>query len=235
MKPRDLAVILFGVEHPGNLGAVARAMKNFGVTDLVLINPLCEPGAAEAKNRAKWANDVLATARIGGFELLDEYDLIVGTTAELGNDYNLPRTPLFPRQLAEKLSEMDGSVALVFGRESDGLTNDELKRCDLTVTIPTSPDYPTLNLSHAVAVILTHLTTEHHAPSIAEHYPLVKAAAKRQLLKLIDETLDAMTFQTPEKRETQRVLWRRLLGKAVLTQREAMALLGFFKKTKKAL
>lgn len=226
-----LTVVIVGIEHPGNLGAVARAMKNFGVSELLLINPECDVAAEEAKNRAKWANDVLENATTGGLELLEEYDLVVGTTAELGNDFNLPRTPLFPAQLAEKLAAVDGRVALVFGRESDGLTNEELGKCDLTVTIPANEEYPVLNLSHAVAVTLYALTS--HEDWIEERYPLVRAAEKRQLQKMLDETLDSMSFQTAEKKETQRVLWKRLIGKSFLTQRETMALLGFLKKARK--
>lgn len=226
-----LTVVLVGVEHPGNLGAVARAMKNFGVEQLLLINPECSPSDEEAKNRAKWANDILEGARIAdSLDALASFDLVIGTTAKLGNDYNLPRTPLFPEQVAARLSQVEGDVAAVFGRESDGLTNEELKKCDLTLTIPANPEYPVLNLSHAVAVVLYTLTNTEHARQIEQRYPLVKAAEKAQLQKHIDELLSTLSFQTPEKRETQRVLWRRLVGKSFLTQREAMALLGFFKK-----
>jgi len=233
---QDLTVVLVGVEHPGNLGAVARAMKNFGVPELVLINPRCAPDDVEAKNRAKWANDLLVRARTAAtLDVLDGYDLVVGTTAKLGSDFNLVRTPLTPVQLAGELAGRQGRVALVFGRESDGLTNEELRRCDLTVTIPANPAYPTLNLSHAVAVILAFLTAERFPAPLAERYPLVKAAEKRQLFRTMDEILDLLHFQTPEKKETQRLLWKRLSGKAFLTQREAMAILGFFKKVKKSL
>jgi len=231
----QLAVVLVGVEHPGNLGAVARAMKNFGVSRLLLVDPACSPHDPEAQNRAKWANDVLAATSTGSWELLEEFDLVVGTTGQLGNDYNLPRTPLTPRQLGERVAETmdEATIALVFGRESDGLTNEEMARCDFSVTIPTNPDYPTLNLSHAVAITLYELTNTNGGRAHQERFPLVKPAEKRQLQRLIDETLDSMHFQTPDKRETQRVLWHRLVGKSFLSQREAMALMGFLKRARK--
>lgn len=225
-----LTVVLVGVEHPGNLGAVARAMKNFGIADLVLVSPLCDPDDSVAKNRAKWANDILERARVTDIGVLREFDLVIGTTAQLGNDYNLVRTPLFPAQVAARLVGVAGKVAVVFGRESDGLTNGELKQCDFTLTIPANPAYPVLNLSHAVAVVLSALTAGEHERRVAQRYPLVRAAEKAELKKLIDNLLDTLPFQTAEKRETQRVLWQRLIGKSFLTQREAMALLGFFKK-----
>lgn len=227
-------VVLLGVEHPGNLGAVARAMKNFGFSDLLLIDPKCSPQDTVAKNRAKWANDVLASAKTASIDALDSFDLVVGTTGTTGDDYNLPRTPLTPAQLAERLAAVDGSVALVFGRESDGLVNEELKRCDLAVTIPTAEEYASLNLSHAVAVTLYALTADAHGERLLERFPLVRAAEKRQLERLIGETLDRFHFSVEEKRETQDVLWKRLVGKSLLTQREAMALMGFFRKVEYA-
>jgi TrmH family RNA methyltransferase len=230
-----LSVVLVGVEHPGNLGAVARAMKNFGVTDLVLIEPKCSPADIEAKNRAKWANDILERARSAGADILDDFDLVVGTTGKLSDDYNLPRTPLLPGQLAERLATLDADarVALLFGRESDGLVNDELALCDFTVTIPTAKEYPSLNLSHAVAIILYAITAPGLGQGVAARFPLVRAAEKRQLKRMIGETLAAIHFTTDEKRETQEVLWSRLVGKSLLTQREAMALMGFFRKVER--
>ena len=158
---------------------------------------------------------------------------VVGTTGRLGNDYNLPRTPLTPAQLAAKLVAAEGKVALLFGRESDGLSNKEIEACDFTISIPANPDYPVLNLSHAVAILLYEVTKERGGGELKEVFPLVKAEEKAQLKKLIDEALDSYDFTTDDKRETQRVLWHRLVGKSFLTQREAMALMGFFKKSRK--
>ncbi len=227
-----LTVVLLGVEHPGNLGAIARAMKNFGCPDLLLIDPKCSPADETAQNRAKWANDVLGNARVADIGALDDFDLVIGTTGKNGDDFNLPRSPLTPEQLREKLADADEGmrVALLFGRESDGLVNDELKRCDFAVTIPTAGEYASLNLSHAVAVVLYELTAKRNAETLLARFPLVKAPEKRQLLKMIDGTLEALPFSTLEKRVTQDVLWKRLVGKSMLTQREAKALLGFFRK-----
>jgi len=231
-----LSVLLLGVEHPGNLGAIARAMKNFGLSDLVLISPKCDPADIVAKNRAKWANDILERARVTDIDVLGEFDLVVGTTGKNGDDFNLPRSPLTPEQLREKLAETDDDarVALLFGREGNGLINAELKLCDFVVTIPTSPEYPSLNLSHAVAVILYELTAKAHGDALLERFPLVRAPEKAQLLKMIDETLEALPFATLEKQVTQDVLWKRLAGKSLLTQREAKALMGFFRKVEQA-
>ena len=150
-----LTVILIGVEHPGNLGAVARAMKNFGCDRLLLIDPDCAIGD-EARNRAKWANEVLDKAETGNRDALDRFDLLVGTTAQLGSDYNLPRTPLAPDSLAERLAKAEGEIGLVFGRESVGLPDGLRSRYpDSLVRIPLRrrPGI-SLNLSTAVGIVL---------------------------------------------------------------------------------
>jgi tRNA/rRNA methyltransferase len=227
-----LSVILLGVETPGNLGAVARAMKNFGVTELVLIEPKCSPEDVEAQNRAKWAKDVLKGARIEGRDAFDTFDLLIGTTGKLGDDYNLPRTPLFPDELAAKLGELDqdAQVGLLFGPEGDGLQNEELIRCDIVATIPTSVAYPSLNLSHAVAVMLYAIMAPSRAGAVREKFPLVRAPEKQQLRKLIEQTVTLLDFPAEEENRTQEVLWKRLVGKSLITQREAMALMGFFRR-----
>jgi tRNA/rRNA methyltransferase len=228
-----LSVVLLGVENPGNLGAVARAMKNFGCQDLVLIEPKCNVDHIEAKNRAKWAKDVLAGARIETIQdLSTNFDLVIGTTGKLGDDYNLPRTPLFPSQLVQKLAEADddAKVALLFGRESDGLYNHELELCDFIINIPTMNEYPSLNLSHAVAVMLYALATPLRETEISEKYPLLRAQEKQHLRTLIKETVAMLDFPAENENHTQEVLWNRLVGKSLITQREAMALMGFFRR-----
>ncbi len=230
----DLTVVLLKVARAGNLGAVARAMKNFGVHKLLLIEPGCRPDENEAVFRATHAQDVLYAAELGDERALERFDLVVGFTGKLGDDYNLPRTPLFPSQLAERLAARTGSVALLFGPEADGLTNKDLKRCDLVVTIPTAPEQPSMNLSHSVAVALYALRAEALQQPLAERFPLADAASKEQLRRMIEELLGQYHFTRAERLETQRVLWRRLIGKSFLTQREAMALMGFFRKLQSA-
>lgn len=222
-----ISLVLIGIEHPGNLGAIARVMKNFGFSDLRLITPKCSPTDEQAKTRAKHAQDILQNAKTITLDDLKQFDLIIGTSAITGSDYNLPRTPLLPTKLKEKLETKKGNIALVFGKESDGLTNEEIAHCDFLVTIPTNNDYAALNLSHAVAIILYELAKDNNNQ---EQFPLVKAKEKEQLQLMITQILDNMQFQTKEKRQTQELLWKRLITKSMLTQREAMALMGFLKK-----
>ena len=219
-------VVLWGVEHPGNLGAIARLCANFEVEGLVLVEPKCSPGDGEAKNRAKHAQQVLAGARVlAPEELRDEFDLVVGTTAQVGTDFNVPRSPLTPEQFAKK-ARVKGQVALVFGSEGTGLTNEQLDACDFVVSIPAGSQYPTLNLSHAVAIMLYELFAHKGVP----RHELVLRAELEKMYEFLDRIIDSLDFTTEVKRETQRVVWRKVLAKALLTRREANAMLGLLRK-----
>ena len=177
-------VVLMEPEHPANIGAVARIMKNFGFKKLVLVNPKCNINE-DSHNLAKNAQDVLNNAKIANS--IEGFDYVIGTTAIIGNDYNIPRTPLSPKELAEKLSQVkEKQIALLFGRESAGLSNEEIKDCDFIVNIPSANDYTTLNLSHAVGVLLYEIFIKE---SYSKHTP-IGANEKTQILKMLDNSLE---------------------------------------------
>ena len=222
-----ISVILVEPETPGNIGAVARVMANFGFKELLLINPKCNYMSSEAIARSKHAKNILEKAKVIDFSFLKKFHTIVGTTSKLGSDYNLPRTPLTPEEIAKKITKIKNNVCILFGREGIGLTNKEIKRCDFITTIPTSK-YSALNLSHSVAVILYELSKH----KTKHFFKLAAKSEKDRLLKLINTKLENIKFTTPEKRETQKTLWKRIIGKAMLTKREIMGLFGFFKKIK---
>lgn len=226
----DVTVVLVEISNPGNLGAVARVMANFNISSLVLVNPRCSAEDIDALVRSKHAYQVLKKAKI--VTGLDEVkaDFLIATTAKLGTDYNVPRSPISPEQMAEKISKSNRNYAIVFGRESDGLTNEEILKCDFTVAIPSSPRYATLNLSHAAAVVLYELFKQSKEQKLGEHIAYASKKEKDVLLRTINSAIDRMEFATKEKKETQRIVWKRLVGKGTLTKREAFALIGFFKK-----
>jgi len=134
-----LKVILVEPEYPINLGTIARVMKNFGVTDLILVNPKVSPTNKIARKFAVHAVDILENAKIHESleEALNRIDLAIGTSGLAGDDYIPERVPISPEEFAKRLSIYDGEIGLVFGRESRGLDNEELKKLDFTVTIPT--------------------------------------------------------------------------------------------------
>jgi len=139
--------------HPGNIGAAARAMKNMQLSQLVLVNPKC-PIGERAYARGSGANNVLDDLQKVQTlpQAVSDCQLVVGTSARLRS---LAWPELTPDSLAQKVSSLsdDQQVAIVFGREHAGLTNDELQYCHYTVTIPTNPEFSSLNVASAIQVV----------------------------------------------------------------------------------
>lgn len=225
-------VIMLEPETAGNIGAVARVMKNFEFTKLVLVHPHCDHLSPESRNRAKHSQDILENAEINEFFVVDDYDYLVATTARLGTDYNITRSPLTPRELAEKLKEIspERKIGIVIGREGHGMFNEEIEKCDFVVTIPSTKEYSTLNISHAVAIILYEIYDAIGQNKVMSHITPIGKPEKDQILKMYDEILDSMDWVTKEKKETQQKLWKRIMGKAMLTKRESFAVMGFLRK-----
>lgn len=219
-------IVFVEAENAGNVGAVARVMKNFGFSRLVLLNPQCDHLGKEAMDRATHAKDILKKAAV--VDSID-YDYLIGTTAALGTDYNLLRSPLTPRDAAAKASCLKCGVGLLIGREGKGLSNEELERCDIVVTIPTPEDYPTLNASHALAVILYEFSLARDHVKTIDRYAPASAKDKEVTLGYISKVIDSLDMDDDKKRN-QQVLWKKILGKAALTKRESYAVMGFFKR-----
>ncbi len=230
-----IEILLMECENPGNIGAVARVMKNFDYTRLVLVEPRASKKSVEAKKRAKNAQDVLSKAMVVKKGYLKRYDYLIGTTALMGSDYNIRRAPLLPEQLAERLANkalLKKRIGILFGRESSGLTTAELELCDFAVNIPCSRRYGTLNLSQSVGIICYELFRASGKPSSASHINFAGKKEKEHLLRTINQALDRMHFTTKEKRETQRRLWKRFVGKGFMTVREVFSMHGFFRKVR---
>lgn len=216
-------IVLVGTTHPGNIGAVARAMKNMCLQQLVLVSPKAFP-SAEATARASGADDLLANAML--CETLDEAlmgcGLVVGASARL-RSVEWPQ--LDPRGCAGKIVEqcLDGATsALLFGRESSGLSNAELDRCHYLVHIPANPAFSSLNLSQAVQVLSYELHTAALAVSTAGHGESVKDEAHLQLSADIMEsffthlwqTMDDIGFSDPKQSDRLRRRLRRFFLRA---------------------
>ncbi|NYT00590.1 MAG: RNA methyltransferase [Methanocellales archaeon] len=219
-------VVLVEPKYEGNVGSVARVMKNFGFTDLILINP---PKLGEfSLAMSAHAVDILDKCKIfrSFEEAVSTSNLIVGATGISGksNDEHV-RMPLYnPSELKEKLCGWVGVISLVFGREDVGLSNEELKKCDMIVKIPTNDEYPVMNLSHAAAVILYELGD----------FP----GGKMQLAKHDDldrlyvhwgSVLERVGYPDHKRAKTLLML-RRILGRAILTGREVQTLRGVLRK-----
>ena len=145
---QNIRVVLVNTSHPGNIGGAARAMKNMGLSKLVLVDPENFP-SPEARARASGADDILDAAQVVTTleEALVGCSLVVGTSAR---DRRIPWPLLDPRECGKTSVEQargGGEVALVFGREYAGLTNEELQRCQYHVHIPSNPEFSSLNLA----------------------------------------------------------------------------------------
>ena len=153
MKLQNIKIVMVGTTHPGNVGAAARAMNNMCIGRLALVDPQCPVGET-AYARASGANGILDNREIYNDlpEALEDCSLVVAASARRRS---LPWPELSPAELAVKLDSMDDSshIALVFGREHSGLTNEEIQHCNQMVCIPANPEFSSLNLASAIQIL----------------------------------------------------------------------------------
>ena len=228
----DFEVVLVEPKIEGNIGAVARAMKNFGLSSLVLVNP-CEIGE-EAVKRAKWGKDVLYAARTVKdlTEALDSADFIIGSSSvDTESEKKFARISVGPRESLERVADLDGVVAVLFGREDYGLLRNELELCDLLIRIPTNEEYPVLNISHAVAVILYEI---HLSKAVKREKREASGREKELLYDAFRRLLDVTDYPEHKKKRTV-VMFRRMMGRAVPSKWEYHALMGVLSRTLKRL
>lgn len=242
---QNIRVVLVGTTHPGNIGGAARAMKNMGLTRLVLVEPRVFP-SPEADARASGADDILASTQVVASleEALTGCSLVLGTSAR---DRSLPWPMLDPRESGVKVVEQaaqDLEVALVFGREHAGLTNDELQRCHFHVHIPSNPDFSSLNLAAAVQVLSYEVRTAWLAGQVPVNAQASNQPARESELATMDEmegfyahleqTLVAIGFLDPEKPRHLMARLRRLYGRSEVERPELSILRGILTETQKA-
>ncbi|MFO7925196.1 MAG: RNA methyltransferase [Halobacteriota archaeon] len=230
----DIAVAVVGAETPGNVGTIARSMKNFGLSELYLVDPPKLDREGEAYAFAGHARaDVLPNATTVEFDHLVENFYTVACTATTNQDARKHvRYPfLKPEALSDELGGVDADVCIVFGRESVGLSNEELARLDRVCSIPASGSYPVLNLAQAATIVLYELralTVEEtqHPPNAHER------AAERELEGLygaFSEYLHDVGHPDEKIPKTER-LFRRLISRAHPTGREARTMRGVLRR-----
>jgi len=219
-----IRIILVEPEKAGNIGAVARAMKNFDLSNLWIVNPK-EPLSMEARAFAMHGYDVLAKAKIVRTlpRALTGLDLIVGTSAIAASSRsNLVRVPMTPSQLAAKIHASKGNVGIVFGRESSGLSNREVEKCDFLTTIPASHAYNVLNLASAATIVFYELFRKHRThtgPKLASKVVRVRLQAQ------FDQLVKRSGVQEHKRKLAERS-FRNIISRSFISQREASLLLG---------
>ncbi|WP_414200258.1 tRNA (cytosine(32)/uridine(32)-2'-O)-methyltransferase TrmJ [Pseudomonas sp. F1_0610] len=236
-------MVLVATSHPGNIGGVARAMKNMGLSRLVLVEPNIFP-STRADSRASGALDVLKDAKVVATleEALQGCTLVFGTSAR---ERHLPWPIVEPRDAAKVSIEnalAGAEIAIVFGRERTGLTNEELHLCQYHVTIPTNPDFSSLNLAAAVQVIAyeLRLACRDMTPEVMQQaeqldpQALATTEDMERFYQHLEETLIDIAFLDAQQPKHLMSRLRRLYGRQALEKIEMNILRGILTKTQKA-
>ena len=212
----NIKIVLVNTSHTGNIGSAARAMKTMGLSQLILVDPVSPPDG-KSSALAAGAGDVLANAKIVSSvaEAVAGCGLVVGTSAR---SRTLSWPMLEPRGCGEKLvAEVPNyPVALVFGRENNGLSNDELQQCHFHVCIPANPEYSSLNLAAAVQTLcyeirMAHLDQTRHE-QVQQEYPL--AEDLEGFYSHLEQTLYKTNFIIPQHPGMVMSKLRRLFNRA---------------------
>ncbi|MEQ9899695.1 tRNA (cytosine(32)/uridine(32)-2'-O)-methyltransferase TrmJ [Pectobacterium punjabense] len=234
----NIRIVLVETSHTGNMGSVARAMKTMGLSKLYLVNPLVKPDS-QAIALAAGASDVIGNATIVDSldQALEGCSLVVGTSAR---SRTLPWPMLDPRECGVRSAQEaeHAPVALVFGRERVGLTNDELQKCHYHVAIPANPEYSSLNLAMAVQIIAYEVRIAHLDRLQAgkpEHeespYPLVDDLER--FYQHLEETLLQTGFIRPVHQGQVMNKLRRLFTRARPEAQELNILRGILSSVQK--
>ena len=229
-----IGVALMEPHYEYNVGYVARIMKNFGFTDMFLINP--KYNKKEAIRFATHGKDVLASATIISLEeLRKKFDVLIGTTALYASSrLNIVRDSISPIQLSNLIRQSESKIdfCIVLGRESSGLLNVEMELCDLVVIIDTKTEYKTMNISHALAILLYEVS-KMRKQTDKFHSVTNKELASRQELDLMIyyvNRLANVTGYDKHKLGMLNVSARRLLARALPKSKEVMLIVSLLRR-----
>ena len=230
----DIEFILVEPSHSGNIGACARAIKNMGFEKLAIVKPR-ETITEEAFHRAKSAKDILENAVIyeSFDQAIEEKNLILATSAR---ERTIPWPTFYIDEISEEIkgelkSEKTKS-AIIFGREDNGLSNEELQKCHIHLVIPTSDEYSSLNLSHALQLVafeIRKIFLDNNV-SISEEKDLVSNSENEKLLEHLMEVLKKIDFYDPKSSKQVKTRIERLIKKIRLDKMEMGILRGFLSK-----
>jgi TrmH family RNA methyltransferase len=226
-------VVLVRPQIPGNIGAVARCMENFGAGPLFLVDPKVPPTHRDAMQRSTHGEHRLHSARVVSTltEALEGCVYAIGASRRPGPVHQAD--DLTPHQMGRTVASQiaNGEVALLFGSEDNGLSREDLLACDAVVVIPASPDYPTLNLSHAAAICLYEaflaIAVEKHTDStVRKRSDPADLAMMNRLMDKLQHALLAIGYLRPEKPDHLMFPLRAILSRSDLTRAEAQILMG---------
>ena len=225
-----MRIVLVEPQHPGNIGAVARAMANFGLNDLAMVKG-CEL-ADESYARSKSGRPVLENSKRYSTieEAIANCDIAIGTSGiRPEGDKRWFRAPQDVKKINEIITNRE-NPALLFGRENHGLYREELALCEATITIPTNSEYPILNLSHAVAIVLYEIKRSEKVKRLKKQ----KSVSQEEFERLVDRIMELLENSSyPERRlDRSKTTLRRLISRGNPNIGEYENLMGIFKAIK---
>ncbi|MEM0116417.1 MAG: RNA methyltransferase [Thermoplasmata archaeon] len=220
-------VIFVSPKYQGNIGSLARIMKNFDLEDLILVNPQTEIND-EAYKYAMHGDNILKNAKIvqAFDEAIKSMNLVIGTSGiSTMSEKHFLRIPKSPEEVAEIISKYNGNVAIVFGREDIGLLNEELEKVDIFLHIKASEKYPVLNITHAAAIIFYEIFKKNlniEGPKMAEREDLDR------LYNIFVDIIEKTRYPEHKKKNTYRMI-KKIIGRAGITSWEYHVLIGVLK------
>jgi tRNA/rRNA methyltransferase len=230
-----LGIVLVEPRYPINVGYVARIMKNFGVSRLLMVNPIYD--IEEARRYAMHGYHILETAVSTNLEELRRNSrMLVGTTAlKASSRLNIVRDTISPVKLAELIYDVpkNENIYIVFGREASGLKNSELQMCDIVLTNDTGTDYATMNISHALAIILYEITKRdlQNTPNgVAVRNPKTARRPETEMLIAYAAKAAELAGYDMHKRPLLDSALKRLLAKSNPTSKEVTLMVSLFRK-----
>ena len=231
-----VAVVLIEPQYPINVGYIARLMKNFGLKSLYLVRPNFDK--AEAAKYSTHGNDVLVAAKtVTLSELRKKFDILIGTTAiQAISRLNILRESISAEQLAKIIhGSSTKDFCILLGRESSGLNNEELELCNLVVTIDTKTNYRTMNVAHALAILLYEISKLQSSSELPakKSKKMVDLASQKDidlLLQYVSKLADAGNYDLHKKPLLEAAL-KKLLAKSVPTTKDVMLLMSLLRKS----
>jgi len=234
MSIEKCRVVLIETHYPGNLGAAARVMCNFGLRDLVLVSPIADRNDPNARQMSTHGESILNDARIVDDlnEAIHDCVLVVGTTGHSGGAFRRQNVDAPVKIMPHLVAALPQPVALLFGPEPSGLSNAIAARCQYLIQIPTADEYGSLNLAQAVAICLYELRVVlERATPLPHPRPLSRGEmatvdAQERMFRHLQTALEEIHFLYGDKAEPLMHAVRHLLGKARLNDMEVKILLG---------
>ena len=246
-----LTVILIRPEHAPNIGSIARIMANFDFEELVIFNPIELADnifSHKTHGFAMHGKIILENAQIIEVKdkknhlselnkYLNQFDLIIATTAKGSSYTNIKRLGIFPEAMKFPASSEPLNIAVLFGRESRGLTTDEISFEDIIVRIPTGLNYPTLNVSHACGIILYEIFKKISRLSVGRgKNPVILANRddRKTLYKLVNKIIEKLKIGT-HKKETVLLAFKNIFERSFMSRKELSLIIGLYSKVNRIL